>query len=94
MGLYDVRNHVSQELSPPKDAIASNQWLSIASFVSHYFNHVYLMDPAVQSVVQFLKQKGLADAQINDSFKDHMALRSPNIASGISLPKDLIDSGV
>ena len=44
-------------------------------------------------MVQFLRHKGLADAQINDSFKDHMALRSPNIASGISLTKRLIDSG-
>ncbi len=64
-----------------------------ADHLNHFFESVYLADPSVLPVVNFLKHHGLSQDQVHHVFKDHCAFRTPNIASGKTIIKGLIESG-
>ncbi|RAP24030.1 hypothetical protein DID73_01845 [Candidatus Marinamargulisbacteria bacterium SCGC AG-343-K17] len=91
---YDLLNHVNDQLYPVRATGSSQRFQATTLFVNNYFNQVYFNDTSVQPVVDYLQySKGLSETQIKQSFRDHMALRTPNIASGVSLVQGLIGSG-
>ena len=73
--------------------VTHNNKKSIMGYFNQYFN-TYLKQDSVRPVVDFLKTSGLTQTQIEDNFKDHMALRAPTKYSGIKLIQHLIGAGI
>ena len=91
---YDLLDHVNKQLYPVRAAGSSQRFQATTNFINAYFNKTYCLDGAVKPVTQFLiNKKGLSETQVKQAFRDHMALRAPNIRSGVSLIQGLIGSG-
>lgn len=64
------------------------------NFYNNFFDNHYLKDPHISPIVNTLINEGVSQNKMKLIFSDHMAMRAPTLESGVTLLRDLIQSGL